>query len=53
VREKHERRAREAVLEAKGEAVNTVDTVTPAQPILELLPQTEMPLLNPIRRGSP
>jgi len=48
VREKQERRVREAVLEAKGEAVNNVDTVTPAQPILELLPQTEMPPLNPI-----
>src|SRR6266849_97030 len=48
VREKQERRAREAVLEAKGEAVTTVDTVTTAQPILELLPQAEMPPLNPI-----
>ncbi len=48
VREKQERRARETVLEAQGEAVTTVDTVTPAQPILELLPQTEMPPLNPI-----
>ena len=48
VREKQERRVREAVLEAKGEAVTAVDTVTTAQPILELLPQAEMPPLNPI-----
>src|SRR6266436_173272 len=48
VREKQERRAREAVLEAKGEAITTIDTVTTAQPILELLPQAEMPPLNPI-----
>jgi uncharacterized RDD family membrane protein YckC len=48
VREKQERRAREAVLEAQGVVTSSVDTTPIAQPILELLPQTEMPPLNPI-----
>lgn len=48
VREKQERRAREAVLEAQGPET-TADDTTPATPaILELLPQTEMQPLNPI-----
>jgi len=48
VREKQERRAREAVLEAQSPATTTVETQTTAPPILELLPQTELPPLNPI-----
>jgi uncharacterized RDD family membrane protein YckC len=48
VREKQERRAREAALEAKDTDTTAVDTPMPAPPILELLPQTEMPPLNPI-----
>ena len=48
VREKQERRAREAVLEAEAPATIAVDTIPAAPPILELLPQTELPPLNPI-----
>ena len=48
VREKQERRAREAVLEASGVATVATDTSEPATPTLELLPQTELPPLNPI-----
>ena len=48
VREKQERRAREAVLEAQSPATTAVETPTTAPPILELLPQTELPPLNPI-----
>lgn len=49
VREKQERRAREAVLESQGSVATAVDTPPPATPvILELLPQTEMPPPNPI-----
>jgi uncharacterized RDD family membrane protein YckC len=49
VREKHERRAREAVLEAQGSVATAIDTTPTAAPvILELLPQTEMPPPNPI-----
>jgi uncharacterized RDD family membrane protein YckC len=48
VREKQERRAREAALEAKGQPTVTVDDTDAAQPILELLPQAELPPLNPI-----
>jgi uncharacterized RDD family membrane protein YckC len=48
VREKQERRAREAVLETQGSVATAVDTIPAALPILELLPQTEMPPLNPI-----
>jgi uncharacterized RDD family membrane protein YckC len=48
VREKQERRAREAVLEAKGPTTPTVEPTDATPPILELLPQTEMPPLNPI-----
>lgn len=48
VREKHERRAREAVLEAHGPVTIAVDTTAAAPAILELLPQTELPPLNPI-----
>ncbi|MEO7970456.1 MAG: RDD family protein, partial [bacterium] len=49
VREKQERRAREAVLEAQGEIATTVDAPPATVPvILELLPQTEMPAVNPI-----
>jgi len=48
VREKQERRAREAVLEAQSPATTTIETQTTAPPILELLPQTELPPLNPI-----
>jgi len=48
VREKQERRAREAVLESKDTATTAVHTTTPAPPTLELLPQTEALPLNPI-----
>jgi len=48
VREKQERRAREAVLEANGETTIIVDDNGTAPPILELLPQAELPPLNPI-----
>jgi uncharacterized RDD family membrane protein YckC len=48
VREKQERRAREAEIEAKAPATTAVETTAPAPAILELLPQTEMPPLNPI-----
>ena len=49
VREKQERRAREAVLEAAGPAmVSTDDTQLITPPILELLPQAEMAPVNPI-----
>jgi uncharacterized RDD family membrane protein YckC len=49
VREKQERKAREAVFEAQGLLETAVDTATEATPvILELLPQTEMPAVNPI-----
>jgi uncharacterized RDD family membrane protein YckC len=48
VREKQERRAREAALEAKEQPTVTVGDTATAQPILELLPQTELPPLNPI-----
>ncbi len=48
VREKQERRAREAVLESKDTATTAVHTPTPAPPTLELLPQTEALPLNPI-----
>jgi uncharacterized RDD family membrane protein YckC len=49
VREKQERKAREAVLEAQGLVATAVETATEASPvILELLPQTEMPPVNPI-----
>src|SRR6476469_10026712 len=49
VREKQERKAREAVIEAQGLIATAVDTTTEATPvILELLPQTEMPPVNPI-----
>lgn len=49
VREKQERRAREAVLETQVSAVTAIDTPPAAAPvILELLPQTEMPPVNPI-----
>jgi uncharacterized RDD family membrane protein YckC len=48
VREKQERRAREAVLEAQGSVATVVDTPPAAAAILELLPQTEMAPLNPI-----
>jgi uncharacterized RDD family membrane protein YckC len=48
VREKQERRAREAVLEAQSPPTTAVETPTTAPPILELLPQTELPPLNPI-----
>ncbi|HBB87790.1 MAG TPA: hypothetical protein DC047_09265 [Blastocatellia bacterium] len=52
VREKQERRAREAVLEAQGlvatDAATDIDTILAAPAILELLPQNEMPPLNPI-----
>jgi uncharacterized RDD family membrane protein YckC len=48
VREKQERRAREAVLEAEGPVTTAIETTPVAPAILELLPQTEMPPLNPI-----
>jgi uncharacterized RDD family membrane protein YckC len=49
VREKQERRAREAVLEAQGLVVPVEIDAIPATPaILELLPQTELPPVNPI-----
>jgi uncharacterized RDD family membrane protein YckC len=49
VREKQERKAREAVLEAQGLVATAVETEPDATPvILELLPQTEMPPVNPI-----
>ena len=48
VREKQERRAREAALESKDPATIAVHIPTPAPPNLELLPQTDLPPLNPI-----
>ncbi|MEP6717714.1 MAG: RDD family protein [bacterium] len=48
VREKQERRAREAVLEGDGPATVAVDTTPTTAPMLELLRQTELPPLNPI-----
>lgn len=48
VREKQERRAREAALEGKVQPTVPVDDTATAQPILELLPQAELPPLNPI-----
>jgi uncharacterized RDD family membrane protein YckC len=48
VREKQERRAREAVLESKDPATTAVYTPTSAPPTLELLPQAEALPLNPI-----
>ena len=48
VREKHERRAREAVLEAAGTPTVAVDDTPATAPMLELLPQTELPRVNPI-----
>lgn len=48
VREKQERRAREAMLEASGQPTGAADSTPTAAPTLELLPQSELPLLNPI-----
>lgn len=48
VREKQERRAREAVLEASDTVTVVADASPTAAPMLELLPQTELPPLNPI-----
>lgn len=48
VREKHERRAREAVLEAAGTPTVAVDDTPATAAMLELLPQTELPPVNPI-----
>lgn len=48
VREKHERRAREAVLEGAGTATVAVDDTPATAAMLELLPQTELPPVNPI-----
>ena len=48
VREKQERRAREAVLESQGIVTTEVESAPTVSPILELLPQTELPPLNPI-----
>jgi uncharacterized RDD family membrane protein YckC len=49
VREKQERRAREAVLETQDAVTTAVDSPPAATPvILELLPQTALPPLNPI-----
>jgi hypothetical protein len=52
VREKQERRAREAVLEAGGAATVTVDDTPANAPMLELLPQTELPPVNPIVQAA-
>ena len=48
VREKQERRAREAMLEASDPATVAADTSNTSAPTLELLPQSELPPLNPI-----
>ncbi|MEP6742573.1 MAG: RDD family protein [bacterium] len=48
VREKQERRAREALLETTEPATEADENTSPAPPMLELLPQTELPPLNPI-----
>ncbi len=48
VREKQERRAREADLEASVPATVAVEIPPTTAPTLELLPQTELPPLNPI-----
>ena len=48
VREKQERRAREAVLESQGIVTTEVESSPAVPAILELLPQTELPPLNPI-----
>lgn len=48
VREKQERRAREAVLEGAGTATVAVDDTPATAAMLELLPQTELPPVNPI-----
>jgi uncharacterized RDD family membrane protein YckC len=48
VREKQERKAREAVLEAQGLATVELDAIPATPAILELLPQSEMPPVNPI-----
>jgi uncharacterized RDD family membrane protein YckC len=48
VREVHERRAREAILEAEGSEPLFSDLEPTATPVLELLPQTEPPPLNPL-----
>lgn len=48
VREKQERRAREAVLEAQGLVAVEIDAIPATPAILELLPQTELPPVNPI-----
>ena len=48
VREKQERKAREAVLEAQGLVPIEIDAIPATPAILELLPQTEMPPVNPI-----
>lgn len=53
VREKQERKAREAVLEAQGLVATTVDNAAEPTPvILELLPQTELPPVNPIVQAA-
>jgi len=51
VREKQERKAREAVLESQGERPDAEPTVA-TPPILELLPQAEPPPLNPIVQAA-
>lgn len=48
VREKQERRAREAVLETEGIVTTAPEPTAAVSPILELLPQAELPPLNPI-----
>ena len=48
VREVHERRAREAILEAGGTEQLCSEIESNAAPMLELLPQAEAPPLNPL-----
>jgi uncharacterized RDD family membrane protein YckC/predicted nucleic acid-binding Zn-ribbon protein len=48
VREVQERRAREATLEAEKERIQATEGPTRTSPLLELLPQAELPTMNPL-----